>query len=209
MVPGARAWKELTRPDALRHTRALRAQACKPIGQPGQNPAGSASQAPLRSISFHTCWWISRIKATQLCKAGLDYHIKRDAWKVQLDFLVYKTFNLLLTGFPADSVVKRHRRQAFSPWMRKIPWRKKWQPTPVFSPGEIPWTEEPGGPQTMGSQRTGRNWVTTQQQTRSGSCLGYSFTYSWPSFSAPESLCGKYVKLQRCNQKSKGIGRSP
>ena len=24
----------------------------------------------------------------------------------------------------------------FSPWIRKIPWRRKWQPTPVFSPGE-------------------------------------------------------------------------
>ena len=22
------------------------------------------------------------------------------------------------------------------PWVRKIPWRRKWQPTPVFLPGE-------------------------------------------------------------------------
>ena len=26
-------------------------------------------------------------------------------------------------------------------------------PTPVFLPGESPWTEEPGGLQPMGSQR--------------------------------------------------------
>ena len=26
-----------------------------------------------------------------------------------------------------------------------IPWRRKWQPTPVLLPGESPWTEEPGG----------------------------------------------------------------
>jgi len=26
----------------------------------------------------------------------------------------------------------------------KIPWRKAWQPTPVFLPGGSPWTEEPG-----------------------------------------------------------------
>ena len=32
-------------------------------------------------------------------------------------------------------------------------WRKKWQPTPVFLPGESPRTEEPGGLQSMGSQR--------------------------------------------------------
>ena len=26
----------------------------------------------------------------------------------------------------------------------KIPWRRAWQPTPVFLPGKFPWTEEPG-----------------------------------------------------------------
>ena len=25
-----------------------------------------------------------------------------------------------------------------------IPWRRKWQPTPVFLPGNFPWAEEPG-----------------------------------------------------------------
>ena len=33
------------------------------------------------------------------------------------------------------------------------PWRREWQPTPVFLPGESPWTEEPGGLWSMGSQR--------------------------------------------------------
>ena len=28
------------------------------------------------------------------------------------------------------------RRSGFSPWVRKIPWRRKWQPNPVFLPGE-------------------------------------------------------------------------
>ena len=42
------------------------------------------------------------------------------------------------------------------------PWRRAWQPTAVFLPGESPWilredstedsTEEPGGLQSMGSQ---------------------------------------------------------
>ena len=31
-------------------------------------------------------------------------------------------------------------------------WMRAWQPTPVFLPGESPWTEEPGGLQSMGSQ---------------------------------------------------------
>ena len=36
-------------------------------------------------------------------------------------------------------------------------WRREGQPTPVFLPGEPPWTEEPGGLQSMGSQRVGHD----------------------------------------------------
>ena len=28
------------------------------------------------------------------------------------------------------------KRPGFDPWVGKIPWRRKWQPTPVFLPGE-------------------------------------------------------------------------
>ena len=28
------------------------------------------------------------------------------------------------------------RRPGFGPWVGKIPWRRQWQPTPVFLPGE-------------------------------------------------------------------------
>jgi len=31
------------------------------------------------------------------------------------------------------------------PWVGKIPWRRTWQPIPIFLPGESPWTDEPGG----------------------------------------------------------------
>ena len=30
---------------------------------------------------------------------------------------------------------RRHRRRRFNPWVGKIPWSRKWQPTPVFLPG--------------------------------------------------------------------------
>ena len=39
----------------------------------------------------------------------------------------------------------------------KIPRRRAWQPTLVFLPGEFPWTEEPGGLQSMRSQRVGHD----------------------------------------------------
>ena len=46
-------------------------------------------------------------------------------------------------GFPSGSVVKKKKKSAyraghivdsFDPWVRKIPWRRKWQLTPVFLP---------------------------------------------------------------------------
>ena len=48
-------------------------------------------------------------------------------------------------------------RPGFDPWVGMIPWRRIWQPTPVFLPGESPWTDDPGRLQSMGSQRVGHN----------------------------------------------------
>ena len=31
---------------------------------------------------------------------------------------------------------RRHGRRGLDPWVGKIPWRRKWQPTPVLLPGE-------------------------------------------------------------------------
>ena len=49
-----------------------------------------------------------------------------------------------LMDFPGGSVVKesacqcrRHRRRGFGPWVGKIPWRREWQPSPVFLPGKF------------------------------------------------------------------------
>ena len=47
-------------------------------------------------------------------------------------------------GFPHGWVVKECscqgrgcRRDQFHPQVGKVPWRRKWQPTPVFFPGEV------------------------------------------------------------------------
>ena len=32
-----------------------------------------------------------------------------------------------------------------SPRVRKIPWRRKWQPIPVYLAWKVPWIEEPEG----------------------------------------------------------------
>ena len=38
-------------------------------------------------------------------------------------------------GFPSDPEVKNPPAMQ-DPWVRKIPWRRKWQPNPVFLPGK-------------------------------------------------------------------------
>ena len=43
--------------------------------------------------------------------------------------------------FPGGSAVKNHlqrRRYRFNSWVKKIPWRREWQPTPVFLPEKNP-----------------------------------------------------------------------
>ena len=60
---------------------------------------------------------------------------------VLLNFcLIFPLISLLLV-FSGDSSGKEsacqfrsHRRCKFNPWVRKNPWRRKWQPTPLFLP---------------------------------------------------------------------------
>ena len=46
---------------------------------------------------------------------------------------------------------RRQKRHGFNPWVGKIPWRRAWQPTPVFLPGDSPWTEEPAAAKSLQS----------------------------------------------------------
>ena len=54
--------------------------------------------------------------------------------------VLYFFFTILpgwLSGKESACQCRRHRRLEFSPWVGKTPWRRKWQPTPVFLPGEF------------------------------------------------------------------------
>ena len=46
----------------------------------------------------------------------------------------------------------------FNPWVRKIPWRRKWQPTPVLLLGEPHGQKSLVELQSMGSQRVRHKW---------------------------------------------------
>ena len=56
-----------------------------------------------------------------------------------------------LSGKESDHQCRKHR---FNPWVRKIPWRKKRLPTPVFSPGKSQGQRSPGGYNTWGPKES-------------------------------------------------------
>ena len=73
--------------------------------------------------------------------------------------------NLINMAFLVAQMVRiclQSRRPGFDPWVRKIPWRREWQPTPVFLPGE-----SHGQKSLVGYSL----WVTkSQTQLSSGHC---------------------------------------
>ena len=85
---------------------------------------------------------MNRINTRQV-QWGIKFHMQG-----QLDFKSSKLVNLLYIwvsntwGFPSDSELKNlpakeeMQETGFDPWVRKIPWRRKWQPIPIFLLGE-------------------------------------------------------------------------
>jgi len=65
-------------------------------------------------------------------------------WATELNWTELKRFSVLLQCFPVGASGKEHicqcrrlKRCRFDPWFGKIPWRRKWQPIPVFMPGKF------------------------------------------------------------------------
>ena len=63
-------------------------------------------------------------------------------------------------------------RPGFDPCGGKIPWRRAWQPTPVLLSRGSPWPEEPGGLQSMGSERVRHDW-----SAKHSTCKSFIFLY--------------------------------
>ena len=66
-------------------------------------------------------------------------------WKVAREYqsqpILSDKMYIKFLGFPANTSDKdpvcqcrRHKRHSFHPWVRNIPWSRKWHPIPVFLP---------------------------------------------------------------------------
>ena len=67
-------------------------------------------------------------------------------------------------GFPCGSEGKESAFNAgdmgLIPWLGRSPWRREWQLTTVFLPGDFHGQRSPVGYKSLGLQRVGHNGVT-------------------------------------------------
>ena len=101
---------------------------------------------------------------------NLEFHMpkKKKKWgnstpkKKKKNSSCFLNYTEDIKGFPGGSDGKRihlqYGKPGFNPWVGKIPWRRAWQPTPVFLLGESPWTEEACGLTVHGVTKS-RTWL--------------------------------------------------
>ena len=66
-----------------------------------------------------------------------------------------------LDGSDGKDSTCNERDPRFNPWVRKFPWRRNWQPTPVFLPGEFHRQRSLAGYSSWGCQELGTTeWLT-------------------------------------------------
>ena len=76
-----------------------------------------------------------------------------------------RVFSVVFTGKTSETQSAAEQAWNWIVWIIAMnSWlyeRKQWHPTPVLLAWKIPWTEEPGGLQSMGSLRVGHDWATS------------------------------------------------
>ena len=119
-------------------------------------PLSCSSPFPLYIVNGQVILYICKplqtptivsVQVTNIKKLKYQLVVRKktpNPWKAIMNDSV-KIYNLLThdKGFPVGSGGKesacqyrRHKRCGFDPWIGKIPWRRAWEPTAVFLPGE-------------------------------------------------------------------------
>ena len=83
---------------------------------------------------------------------------------------------------------RRCQKHRFYPWVGKIPWRRKWQPSPVFLPGK---SHEGGAWRATKSLAGHKESDTTEWLSRPyfSTCAQWVLIHSFPQFSTWTFLC--------------------
>ena len=94
---------------------------------------------------------------TKVSDLDLDMYLVWKQAKVRFSFQVLNSITSHYLVAQTVTNLPAMQETWVRPQVGKIPWRRARQPTPVFLPGEPPWTEEPGRLQSMGLHRVGHN----------------------------------------------------
>ena len=118
------------------------ADCCWDIGRQSTQPwpEEGAEKTPLRTWRTRGSWAKGVCGGVCLhsyvCTRG-NVNVYMSLW-----VYVYMCICVCLWGFPGGASGKepacqcrRYKRRGFNPWVRKSPWRRARQPTPVFLPG--------------------------------------------------------------------------
>ena len=90
-----------------------------------------------------------------------------------------------LSGKASSCQCRRCKRRRFDPGVGKIPWRRKWQPTPVFLSGKSHGQRSMGGCSPWGYKRVGHDLATKQTHMTIKqlplNSLVYMSSFEWPA----------------------------
>ena len=95
----------------------------------------------LLQLIFNTLWKEFRAESRNeaLCalgKAGRTGLQIVNIFQSWLAYLLYLWDSQMAQSWRVCLQCRWHSRRGFNPWVRKVPWRRKRQPTPVFLPGK-------------------------------------------------------------------------
>ena len=78
-----------------------------------------------------TLWWwmVTRLMVVIILQGTRYWIIMLYIWNLGLPSWC--------SGIESACQCRRYKRSGFSLWVGKIPWRRKWQPAPVFLPGKF------------------------------------------------------------------------
>ena len=122
----------------------------------------------------------------------LSVWITKKLWKILKDMGISDHLTCLLRNLYVGQY-RRHRSCGFNPWVRKVPWRRPWHPTPVYLLGESCGQRSLVGYRLSGGKQLG----TTEVDERAHTCIA-SLILPMCSISCWEEIVETWLYLYFC-----------
>ena len=145
-------------------------------------------------MTEHACTPMFTAMLFTIAKTQKQSKCSRDKW-IKKMYCIYR-LPRRHSGKESTYLCRKCKRCRFSPWVRKIPWSRKWQPTPEFLPGKVHGQRSLAGCQPMDCKESG-----TQQSTHTETVYIYTMELL-PSHKKEEgnnAVCSNMDELRDCH----------